>query len=52
MDHLRIKIFKGKGIANVEETDLDFAFYCMETVRGHFTSKIISGIIGDSDANE
>jgi hypothetical protein len=52
MDHLRKKIFKGKSIANVEESDLDFTFYCMETIRASFTPKIIAGIIGDSNANK
>jgi superfamily II DNA or RNA helicase len=52
MDHLRQKIFRGKSIANVEESDLDFAFYSMETIRSHFTAKIITGIIGDSYADE
>jgi len=52
MDHLRKKLFRGKSIGNVEEADLDFTFYCMETVRSHFTPKIIAGIIGDSHADE
>lgn len=52
MDHLRKKIFRGKSIANVEESDLDFAFYCMENIRANFTPKIIAGIIGDSYANK
>jgi superfamily II DNA or RNA helicase len=52
MDHLHKKIFRGKSIANLEGSDLDFAFYCMETVRTNFTPKIIAGIMSDSHANK
>lgn len=52
MDHLRKKIFRGKSIANVEEFDLDFTFYCIETIRSNFTPKIIAGIMSDSYANK
>jgi superfamily II DNA or RNA helicase len=46
LNHIKIKIFSGKTLCDVDDDDLEFAMISMPDIRKNFTKSIVAGIVG------